>query len=253
MNYLFPIFSWILLCCIFDVIEVRKLSFKNSEESQLKGRRTLKVTGTAEMYVAPDICYVSVSLQSNDNLSAVKAYNDNVKGITEITNAVMKVGIDAIDMQTTNLNLSPQYIYETASNKQIFDRYSVSQELFIKVRDLSKVSDVLDVAVNNGATTISNIQFTIEDKSPYIEQVRDQAIESAMLKASKICQKLGSTLLNPISVTEDEDNGLDERQYFNSKLKAVSTHASDLQTNSNNIQAGSLKITHQVHILYEIS
>jgi uncharacterized protein YggE len=102
-----------------------------------KTPRTLTVTGTAEVNVPPDICYMSFGAETYNKSSATQAYEDNTQVMNAVTEAVKTAGIPAKDIQTTNLSIAPQYHYEEKSNKRRFDGYRVSQNISVKVRDLS--------------------------------------------------------------------------------------------------------------------
>jgi len=214
------------------------------------GRRTLRVIGFAEVDVKPDICNVVVSKHSHDAVSASKAYNTNARGMSEIVQAVELIGIHLTDMQTTNLHLSQSHRYDTVTGRNEFDGYSASQELTIKVRNMTVVSEVLAAAVNSGATAISAVQFDVEDISSHVVKARLDAIDSAQAKALQICQRLGLRLLKPITITEKENNyDVAEPDFIS--LKAA--RGVSVQGQSNSIQVGSSKISHQVSIVYEIA
>lgn len=211
----------------------------------------MRVIGFAEIDVKPDICNVVVSKHSHDVVSASKAYNTNARGLSEIVQAVELIGIHLTDMQTTNLHLSPSHRYDTVTGRNVFDGYTASQELTIKVRNMTVVSEVLAAAVNSGATTISSVHFDVEDISSHVIKARLDAIDSAQAKALQICQRLGVRLLKPITITEKEEDNYDGAEPNFISLKAARMESDHGQSNS--IQVGSSKISHQVSIVYEIA
>lgn len=218
-----------------------------AEESQKPERRTLAVTGTADITVSPDICYISFAVETN-NRKAGDAYRENVELMNRINAAIKAQGVEAKDMQTTNFSISPQYQY--TEKRRIFQGYRVYNTLFIAVRNLSKVPDVLDAAIEAGALDVGGITFTVEDSKRYTEDVRKQALRDARKKADESAQILGFKLGIPITVSESEPYGYD--QYYNKSLSGMVARGEADMAPAPSIEAGQLKLSRTVYVTYEI-
>jgi len=217
-------------------------------------RRTLTVTGQAETSVVPDLCLVSVSRESMHPTSAATAFENNSKAVAGIVAAAKRVGMLEKDMAMTNLNLSPQYHFDgsTGRNKRVFDGHSVSQHLTLKVRDLTKVSTVLDAAVAAGATEISSVQFTVESPAKAAEDLRNAAYDNALKKAQKIAELTGVVLGKPVDISEvepgAEGGGRPPVMYRSERMQVAGTMAMD----SGAVMPGETKLVHTVTVVYEI-
>lgn len=209
-------------------------------------RRTLTVTGTAEISVAPDICYMSFSVETRHK-SAADAYRQNNELMNKVNAAIKAKGIAAKDMQTTNFTISPEYHYERATNKRIFDGYLVSHTLNVKVRELAKVPDVLDAAVNAGANQVLEITFTVENPKRYASEARVDAIKAARAKASQIASLTDVKLGKPISISESEPG----RRILYSQTAVMRNGAGAGEGVT--LEPGEIKLTHTVYITYEIN
>lgn len=106
--------------------------------------------GYAHMYVAPNVCYIKFSSASTDKESASVAFKSNAIIMGRISEALKEAGVEEKDMQTLNIHLSPQYRYEGVTNKKFNDGYLVQQDLQVKIRDPSGLSQLLDTAVSAG-------------------------------------------------------------------------------------------------------
>ena len=69
--------------------------------------------------------------------------------MTDILAAVKALGVADQDIQTTGLNLSPQY--SNGSPARVVG-YQLSEQVQVTVRDLDKSGDVADAAMTHGAT-----------------------------------------------------------------------------------------------------
>jgi len=209
-------------------------------------RRTLTVTGTAEISVAPDICYMSFAVQTRHK-SAAQAYRENNELMNKVNAAIKKQDIPAKDMQTANFTISPEYHYDRTTNKRIFDGYLVSHTLNVKVRDLTKVPDVLDAAVTAGANQVLEINFTVENPKRYASEARVDAIKAARAKAEQIAQLTGVKLGKPISISESEPGR--RILYPQAAMMRNGAGAGEGVT----LEPGEIKLTHTVYITDEIN
>jgi uncharacterized protein YggE len=239
----------IFILLLYAVAISGRASEENGGNQPQRNVRTLKVVGSAETYVQPDICYIDLNIASSDPISASKAYTSNSNGISKIMEGFEAIGIHPADTSTTNLNMSPQYRYNQNENRQIFDGYAVSQQLSVKVRDMGSVSRILDAAIKAGATSVLSVRFTVENQSKYIDTVREEALANAKTKAEIICSKTGMKLYKPISITEDDETYEENAQLFNSKRAFAGDSAGG---NHGTMPSGTMKISHRIHILYEI-
>ena len=125
--------------------------------------RTISITGTGEVILVPDMAYINVGIhtEADDVTSAVSANNQQAASITA---AIVKMGVEAKDIQTSNFNVYSMNRYDNMSNI-IGTSFAVDNTLYIIVRDLPKLSEMLDAALSAGANQIYGITFDIADRS----------------------------------------------------------------------------------------
>ena len=210
--------------------------------------RTLTVTGTAEVKVTPDICYMSFVVMTH-NRSAVQAYDDNNAQMGKINSAVKAQGIESKDLQTTNFTITPEYHYEKNTSKRVFDDYLVNNTLYVSVRDLTKVSAILDAAMSAGAAEVGGVTFTIENPKKYTSGARIDAIKAARAKADVIAEQTGVKILKPISISEAEPNSYN---LGNAQVNTAFDETVTREAEAPSLEPGEVKLTHTVYITYEI-
>jgi len=210
---------------------------------------TLRVTGTAEVSVAPDICYMNFVVVTEHRKSAKQAYRENNDIMDGLAAAIRARGLESKDVQSRNFTVSPQYHWDDDRDRQIFDGYEVSHTLYVKLRDIDKVSDVLDAAVDAGATQVSSVTFTVENPKKYLSDARVEAIKAARAKAELIAETAGVTLLKPIHINEQEPRSWNR---FAAQAN-VSFDGPDYRGNGEAaLEPGEIKLSHTVNITYEI-
>ncbi|MBN2378880.1 SIMPL domain-containing protein [candidate division WOR-3 bacterium] len=210
-------------------------------------RRIITVTGTAEVTVTPDICYMSFTVESTSK-KAQEAYQENVEIMNAINQAIKAHGIEPKDMRTAYFSFTPQYRY-TNDGKRIFEGYYVYNTLNVSVRDLSKVSVVLDTAVTAGAKDVQWINFTVENPKKHTEEARREALKAAKKKAEEAANLLGFKLGAPISVSESEPW---EYYYPQEAAKPATGYSEAGLLAAPALEAGTEKLTRTVYVTYEI-
>ena len=213
-----------------------------------KPTRTLAVTGTAEVSVKPDICYISLGVETFHKKSAREAYRTNNALMNALSAAVKSAGVEMKDLQTSSFTVTPQYHYQDTAHRRVFDGYRVYQSLDVNVRDLQKASAVLDAGMDAGATQVNNVTFAVENPKKYTADARVEAVKAAQAKAQTMADLTGVKLGKPISISENEPGGWG--QYYAQANVAVDRAAASEETPS--LQPGQFKLTRTVYITYEV-
>ena len=113
-----------------------------------------------------------------------------------------KMGFEDKDLES-NYSIYPEYNY-TSERGQELKGYRVTNNVQIKIRDLSKIPSVLALPGKDGATQVGGLTFTIDDSENLKVQARDKAVVDAERKASKLATLLGVNLIEIITYNEFE-------------------------------------------------
>src|SRR3989338_6919563 len=107
-------------------------------------KNTISVSGEGKVVAKPDIGQVSLSVIS-DATTVAAAQKDNTDKMNRVIQAMKDLGIKEEDMKTSSYNISPRYQYSPNGRSDIIG-YEVAQNMDVKIRDLTKVSDILGKA-----------------------------------------------------------------------------------------------------------
>jgi len=209
---------------------------------EIETKNTISVSDTGEIYAKPDLALVGFSVQNRAS-TVNQAMSENTKKTNAVIEALKKQGIESKDLKTTNFSIYPLYNYP-ANGQRTLTGYEVRQSLQLKIRDLAKVSQIIQKATDAGANEAGNLVFTVDDEDQPKAQAREQAIEDAKEKAEKIAGELGVKLVKIISFSESSYSpslGYDARGYGIGGGGA-----------SPEVQSGENKIQVDVSIIYEI-
>ncbi len=154
--------------------------------------RTLNVNGVGQVSITPDIAYIYIGVHS-EGATASEAVDANKTQTTSVIDAIKGSGVAEKDINTTNFSIWPsqQYGPEGTVTGTI---YMVDNTVYVVVRDLANLGDLLDSSISAGANTINSIQFDIADDSAAVKEARLKAVEDAKVQAKELADAAGITL-----------------------------------------------------------
>lgn len=216
-------------------------------------RRTLQVSGTADVKLSPDVCYMTFTVET-EHKNAAKAYKEMTRLSNQIITRIKALGIDQADIKSFHFSIMPYYKMVANTARQVIDGYRIFYYVMATVRDLEKVSDVLDTAVEAGATGVASINFTVEDVKKHTADARVRALAAAKAKAEKTAEVLGFRVGTPIAVGENEPGSRPSYPYYAQSMQAgvAREYAAAPQASGVALEPGEQSFSVTVHITYEI-
>lgn len=154
--------------------------------------RTLSVNGNAQAAITPDIAYINIGVHS-ENVDAKEAVASNNAASQGVADALKAQGVDAKDILTTNFSIYPQDEFGPDGQK-IGSKFVVDNTVYVTLRDLTKIGDILGAAVQAGANSINGITFDVADKTPYLAEARKAAVDNAYQQAQELAKAAGVEL-----------------------------------------------------------
>jgi uncharacterized protein YggE len=156
--------------------------------------RTLSVSGSGQAFLAPDIAYVYVGVHT-ENATAAQAVAENTDQTQKLMQAIQDFGIDPKDIRTTNFSIYPMDRFDPATGQPSGEKvYAVDNTVYVTVRELDKLGDLLDTAVQAGANTVNSVQFDVAEKTEALKQARADAVKDAQAQAQSLAQAAGLSL-----------------------------------------------------------
>ena len=165
----------------------------------------ISVTGEATISVAPDLAEVDGGVTSTAK-TAREASQANNAAMGKVLLALKSAGIDEKDYQTSRLSLQPQSAPDRSGPPAIVG-YRASNRVTIRLRDVTKVANVIDTLVAAGANDIGGINFMVSQASKLLDDAREQAVADARRKAEIYARAASVTLGAPLSISEGGSPG----------------------------------------------
>lgn len=169
--------------------------------SALAADKLITVTGEAMTTAAPDRVTMRLGV-STQGKTARDASEANAKTMTTVIAAIKAAGAEERDIQTARLSLQPQF-EQKPNGPPHLTGFRASNDVTVKLRDIGKLSDLIDRAVAAGANEMSGIEFSVSDHSVRLDEARGQAIADARRKAEIYAKAAGVVVGRPVSITEN--------------------------------------------------
>ena len=204
----------------------------------------LSVSAQAEATRVPDIATLSAGVvtQATEADAAMQA---NAAQMEKVMAAIRAAGIEARDVQTTGVNVHPQYDYREGSTPRITG-YQASNTVNVTVRDIGELGDVLDALVASGANQVHGPSFDIDDKDAVYDEARRAALEKARTRAEMYAGALGMRVRRIASISEGGGFGPPRPMPMMAMDAAVESRA------STPISPGEATLTVNLDVVFEL-
>lgn len=167
----------------------------------------ITVAGEGSVEIPPDMAVLVLSV-NRQATTAREALTENSAAMSKVLEAMTALGIAKRDLQTANFGIQPRYTYpprqqgNDSPEEPKLVGYIVRNSLSVRVRDISRVGEVLDTSVTLGVNEGGSILFTNDDPSAAITQARVKAMEEALAKARTLADAAGVKLGNVLEISE---------------------------------------------------
>jgi hypothetical protein len=212
-----------------------------------KSERMVTVSGLGKVTGNNNIAVTTIGY-SNTNKEVLKAQLENKAVMDQVMADLKKLGLEDKDLQS-NYTIYPDYNY-TQDKGQELKGYRVNNSVTVKIRDLSKINDVLGLAGKYGATEVSGLSFTIDDPSNLKDQARAKALEDAQKKAAELSASLGVRIGEVVSYSEYEASN---DAYYPKYSSFMGAEGGGMESSAPEaVSGGSKDVLMNVNVTYEI-
>ena len=171
-------------------------------QQKADGERTLRMVGTGEATVVPDMLGFTLSV-SAQRLALDDALGRASGTMRRVLSALEEQGVRDADVQTTGLQMYPDYDYPDYG-PPVLTGYHVTQRARVVVRELADGGDAVSTAVATGGNgvRVTDIRLGVSDPEAALDEARDAAVEAATAKAEQYAAATGQELGDVLTLRE---------------------------------------------------
>jgi uncharacterized protein YggE len=162
---------------------------------------TVTVAGTGSVSATPDQAEITTGVVTQAP-TAAQALAANSQAMERLLQSLGTLGIGPRDVQTTNISVSPQRRPPKEGQPPEITGYEVTNQIRVKVRDLSRLGRVVDQQVSQGANLVYGIHFGLQEPNPLLDEARKRAMADARRKAELYATAAGLRIGRVLVVRE---------------------------------------------------
>ncbi len=234
------------------------LTYVNAYSSSIQpsSYRSFSVTAQGKTIAVPDIARFTFSVVTQGGKDLASLQEMNTASMNKAIDFLKSEGVDAKDVKTSGYTISPRYqysdcgMYATAvCPPPVIVGYTVTQNVDVTIRDFTKIGGLLSGIVKQGANSVSQLQFTIDDPTKVKEAARADAIKKAQAQAQEIAKAAGFSVGRLLSISESGSVPV----YYNAMRAAGAAQGGAMmESAAPTIEPGSQETDVTVTLQYEI-
>ena len=209
------------------------------------GEVLLEVEGEGIERSRPDTMGVRAGVVTTGR-TAKEALSANAERANRVLAAVRASGVEARDVQTADLSVSPQYARQADGEEDSVRRivgYLARNSVSIQLRDLGRAAEIVNALFEAGANEVRGPHFYLADPEPALRRARALAVKQARLQADTYADALGMKVSRVLRVSERSD-------FFDDEQNTIVVTGSRIQPAE--IEPGEVETTVQVWIDYAL-
>lgn len=238
--------------------------------------RSFVVSADGRAIVIPDIAAFTFEVITEGGKNLVDSQTENTKKTNGAISFVKSKGVEAKDIKTQNYNVEPRYQYFNCTSAPVIYQvdgqgaggsvsqgvpsracppaeivgYTVRQVVSVKVRKFDAVGDVLSGVVENGANSVSQLSFTVDDPTAVENEARTEALVKAKAKAKAMANAGGFRLGRLLNISEGGDPYYYDKRLYASESYGMGGDA--VSAPSPTVEPGSQEFQIIMTITYEM-
>jgi len=185
-----------------------------ADEAADTSKRVLTMIGTGEATAVPDQLSFRLSVSAKDkDLETALATASRL--MRHALAAAEGFGVTKDDMQTTGLQMNPEYRYHSYGPPELTG-YRVTQTARVLVKQLGKAGKAISAVVASGGNRVrvTGIQLEIGDPDAVMAKARAAAVTEATAKAQQYADATGQSLGEVTDLREVSSARPESRDYL---------------------------------------
>ena len=161
--------------------------------------RSVSVSGKGSSELKNDQAELSFTF-TNKSSDLNRAKTENDSSFSKFSQALIKEGL------AQNLISSDDPVIEQSSSfsggKQYFGPYTVKRSVLVKLKDITKVSKIIETAAKNGEAKFESMKFSASTRGTSEKQARLLALKNSEEKANTLATASGAVLGKVLDMEE---------------------------------------------------
>jgi uncharacterized protein YggE len=157
------------------------------------------VAGEGLVQAVPDRAWITISAESRAS-NPREAQKRNTEAMTPVQEKLKAAGIPAEAIRTVAYDV--QYEWEWVNNRRVGRGYVARNTIEVRVDNVDRVGEYLEIAAGSGATSLGGIRFDLKERAKLEREALRLAVADARVKADAAAAGAGRSIDRVIRIDE---------------------------------------------------
>jgi uncharacterized protein len=188
-----------MLAAVMSVLGIAGILEAQGPPQPNAGPPVVVASGEASVKRAPDRAWLNVTVESRSK-SPRDAQKLNAGLMGAVLEKLRGAGLPPETIQTRAYELQPEYDY--AGGQQTLRGYLARNSLEVRVDEIGRVGELIDLAVGAGATSVGGVRFDLKDRGAAERDALRQAVAAARARAEAVAAGAGMRIERIVRIEE---------------------------------------------------
>ena len=168
-------------------------------------------SGEAIVRRAPDRAFITVTVETRAKAPR-EAQQLNAAAMTGVQQRLDQARVPKDAVRTQGYDLQQEFDF--TDGKRVPRDFVARNAIEVRVDEIGRVGELLDVAVKGGATAVSGVRFELRDRDGAEREALQLAVGDARARAEAVAKGAGRAVDRVIRIEESRDSGGSPRPMF---------------------------------------
>ena len=182
-----------ILCLVPAVVFAQQTPPPTPAEPQVT------VSGEGLVQAVPDRAWITIAAESRAS-NPREAQKRNTEAMTPVLEKLKAAGVPAEAIRTVGYDV--QYEWEWVNNRRVGRGYVARNTIDVRVDNVDRVGEYLEIAAGSGATSLGGIRFDLKERAKLEREALRLAVADARTKAEAAAAGAGRAIDRVIRIDE---------------------------------------------------
>lgn len=157
------------------------------------------VTGEGIVKAAPDVAWVTIGAESRSK-NPKEAQAQNAKAMSAVHEKLAGARIAKDAIRTVSVDVQPEW--DWVETRRVLRGYVARNNIEVRVDEVTRVGEILDLAIGTGATTVQGLRFDVKDRAALERDALGRAVTDARARAEAAAAGGGASIGRIVRIEE---------------------------------------------------
>jgi len=185
--------------CAAAVVVMLPMAASAQQPGVQRDQPVVVTSGDGVVQAVPDRAWITVSAESRAS-SPRDAQRKNAEAMKPVQDRLHAAGVPDEAIKTTVYDLQPDWDY--SGNRRVLRGYVARNTIDVRIDNVDRVGELLDMVVNAGATSVDNIRFDLKERERVEREALRLAVADARARATAAAAGAGMSADRIIRIDE---------------------------------------------------